>query len=169
VYAENFHAGLGTMEVLSLQGCNVGINSVSYLSELWMQTPAEKNALVSLNLGMNDLDLLAWRRLIEPINARKLGSLRELSIPLNLIEPEGIIILSNACTLGSLDSLVHLDISDVGGNSECILVLARALVLRWQNKQLCLRRLKILGRAPFAGRNARVIFGKEFMDEVSVS
>ena len=126
-------------------------------------------ALTSLNLGMNEIDLTALKRILEPLLSFKLPSLRELSLPLNLLQPEGIILISNACTLGALDSLTLLDISDVGGNSESILVLARALVLRFQGNSLRLKRLKILGLAPFAGRNVRLSFSPDFLKFVAVS
>lgn len=89
---------------------------------------------------MNEIDLTALKIILEPLLSFKLPSLRELSLPLNLLQPEGVILFSNACTLGALDSLTLLDISDVGGNSESILVLARALVLRFNCLQL--KRLK---------------------------
>lgn len=166
VYAENFHAKI-IMEKLVLQGCEMGVNSLSYLSQVMMEKDC--TILTSLSIGMNNIDLTAIKTLIDPMIAGKLPALKELSLPLNLIQPEGIVLFNNACTLGALDNLELLDIADVGGNSESILILARTLVLRWKNKQLSLRRLAILGRAPFAGRNARVMFGKEFMEAVQVS
>ena len=172
-YPENFHAGL-TLESLCLQGCNVGVNSASYLAQVWMQsgTPAgaaPEVALTSLNLGMNELDLTSLKRLVEPLVARKFPALRELVLTLNLLEPEGVVLIMNAVILGALDSLHLLDVSDVGGNGESISLLARALVQRWQNKQLELTRLKIMGRSPFAGRSVRVLFGKDFLEHVAVS
>ena len=165
-YSENYHAGL-KMESLCLQGCSVGVNSVSYLAQVWMHRDKHPIALTSLNLGMNEIDLTAFKRLLEPLMANKLPSLKELSLPLNLLQPEGIILISNACTLGVLDSLTLLDIADVGGNSESILVLARALVLR--GNSLRLQRLKILGLAPFAGRTVRTMFSPDFLKSVAVS
>jgi hypothetical protein len=48
-------------------------------------------------------------------------------------------------------------------------MLARAIVMRWTNKQTMIKKLKVLGRTPFAGRSARVIFGQEFLKEIKVS
>lgn len=166
VYPTNFKAKI-VLESLNLQAVDMSIKSLSYLMQVFMQRDC--SSLTSLSVGMNNLDLTCAGLMIEPLIHRKLPNIKALSLPLNLLEPQGVVLFANACTQGALDSLELFDISDVGGNSESILILARAIVMRWTNKQTMIKKLKVLGRTPFAGRSARVIFGQEFLKEIKVS
>lgn len=154
------------LESLSLQSVELGINSLSYLCRVMMER--DWSALSHLFVGANTIDLAAAKLLLEPMTSHRV-KLRSLSLPLNLIQPEGVILFQNAATLGALDSLEILDLSDVGGNSDAIAILARALLLRWTMGTLNLRKLKIFGISPVAGRSARVLFGKAFLDKINVS
>ena len=154
------------MESLTLLSVEMGIYSLSYISQVMMRR--DMTALKRLSIGANAIDLVAIKTLLEPIMQKKVA-LKELSLPLNLIMPEGVVLFQNAATMGALDGLEVLDIADVGANSDAIVMLSRALLGRFTRGNLCMRKLKIFGLAPVAGKNARVLFGKDFLDKVAVS
>ena len=154
------------LESLSLQSVELGINSLAYLCRVMMER--DWTALGHLFIGANTIDLAAVKFLLEPITSQKVR-LCTLSLPLNNIQPEGVVLFQNVVTMGFFDSLEVLDLSDVGANSDAIAILARALLLRWRLGALKLKRLKVFGICPVAGKSARVLFGKEFLDKINVS
>jgi len=80
-----------------------------------------------------------------------------------------LLLISAAQTLGVFDTLEELDLSDVGCATETIALFAKAIVDRFKAGKCSLKKLKVFGVHPFAGKSARAMFPQEFLVRVKVS
>ena len=153
---------------LHLQEIELGNHTCRVLSEL--MTKGYFPHLQTLDVSANAISSEGVDRLLEPLRRSELAELRTLNLGLNKIHHDGVLLIASSQNLGVFDKLEELDMSDVGCNSETIALFAKALVTRFERKSLQnLRRLKVIGLHPYAGKNVRLWFPEAFLIRVRVT
>ena len=155
------------MRHLYLQEVEIGNHTLRVLSNL--MTRGFFPNLQTLDVGTNAMDQQGIDYLLEPLRRQELAELTHLNIGLNKIFHDGLLLVASAQNLGVFDRLVELDISDVGCNGDTIALFAKAIIDRFQKGFLSLKRLRVIGYHPFAGKNVRVMFPEDFLTAVRVT
>ena len=155
------------MKKLVLEAVELGSTSMLVLSRLMEKGFFPK--LEHLNLGNNSLNSQGVDYLLNPLRRHCLPLLRELYIPLNNFYAEGLLLITASQTLGTFDTLEIFDMSDCGCNNDALSLFARAVVLKFREGKLVLKKMRIFGMHPYAGKSARVMFPEEFLKKIAIS
>ena len=155
---------------LYLQESEIGNNTLRIISNLACKGYFPH--LECLDIGTNAVNKDGIDYLLEPLrcNPKQLINLKILNISLNKIFHDGILLMASNQNFGVFDSLIELDLSDIGCNTDSIALFCKAIVVRYEKGCLSkLLRLRVFGHHPFAGKNARVMFPEDFLTKVKVS
>jgi hypothetical protein len=152
---------------LFLQETEIGNYTIQVLSELAVAGYFPNLGL--LDVGANSIDTQGTDYLLEPLRRKQLPSLKVLHLQLNKVYAPGLSLIASAQSLGVFDALTDLDLSDIGTSVENIALFAKAIVERFTAGKCSLRRLKVFGVHPFAGKQVRVMFPPEFLRRIRVS